>query len=180
MDLQIFKTIRDWQLTERAWFNAVWFQSTWFACVLGRDSWIPAALALIALHFVLVPQAASEARRLAPLVLAGVGVDGALSLTGVFDFGPGVLLPAWLLLLWVAFATTLNRSLAVFGRFRWLAAAVGGVAVPFNYAVGAKFGAVSFPMTPITTAAILIPIWAILLPSLYRWAVVPTAIEEIP
>lgn len=180
MDLQIFKTIRGWQLTERVWFNAVWFQSMWFCCVLGREPWVPLGLALIALHFVLVPEPGAEARRLAPLVFAGITVDALLSLTGVFDFGPGVLIPAWLALLWVAFATTLNRSLSVFGRYRWVAAAVGGIAVPFNYAVGAKFGAVTFPLAPMTTAVILIAVWAILLPNLYRLAVTAAPIEEKP
>ena len=42
-------------LSEKTWFNAIWFQSTWFLCVLGRDTWLPAALAMVALHLLLVP-----------------------------------------------------------------------------------------------------------------------------
>ena len=70
--------------------------------------------------------------------------------------------------LWVAFAASLTRALGVFGHSRVLAAFVGGLGVPFNYAVGAKMGAVALPMDPIVTGAVLIAIWAMLLPELYQ------------
>lgn len=170
MEMQILKSVRDRALTERLWFNALWFQSTWFCCVLGREHWLPLTFAMLGLHFILVANPLAEARRLAPLALAGILVDSLLSLTGVFDFGPGVIVPTWLALLWVAFATTLNRSLSLLGRHAWLAAAVGGIAVPFNYAVGAKLGAVSFGFSPLLTAIVLIAVWTALLPNLYRLA----------
>ena len=122
---------------------------------------------MIALHFLLVPDARDELKRLLPLVAVGVIVDASLSATGVFDVGDGVLVPLWLCALWVAFATTLNRSLAVFGRYRWLAALIGGIGVPFNYAVGAKLGAVAFPFDPVVTGIVLVAVWALLLPALY-------------
>jgi hypothetical protein len=99
----------------------------------------------------------------------GIGVDTLLSAIGIFDFGPA-LIPLWLMALWVAFAASLTRALGVFGRSPWLAALVGGIGVPFNYAVGAKMGAVNLPMDPILTGAVLITIWAMLLPALYRVA----------
>lgn len=170
MEMQILKSVRDRALTERLWFNALWFQSTWFSCVLGREHWLPLTIAMLALHFVLVANPLAEARRLAPIALAGIVVDSLLSLVGVFDFGPGVIIPAWLALLWVAFATTLSRSLSFLGRHVWLAAAVGGIAVPFNYAVGARLGAVDFGLSPVITAVALIAVWAALLPNLYRLA----------
>jgi hypothetical protein len=178
MEMQILKSVRGLALTERVWFNALWFQSTWFCCVLGRDSWLPLTLVMLGLHFALVAHPLVEARRLAPIALAGIVVDSALSAVGIFDFGPGVIIPPWLALLWVAFATTLNRSLAFLGRYGWIAAAVGGITVPFNYAVGAKLGAVAFGLSPMLTAAVLVAVWAMLLPNLYRLARQPIA--EVP
>jgi hypothetical protein len=50
----------------------------------------------------------------------------------------------------------------------WLAAALGGIAVPFNYMVGAGLGAVSLPLGSTLTVVILVAVWACLLPLLYR------------
>lgn len=170
MERQIIKSLRERALTERVWFNAIWFQTTWFACVLGRDGWLPLILTLLGLHFLLVANAPAELRRIAPIALVGIAVDTLLSVGGVFDFGPGIVLPSWLVMLWLAFATTLNRSLALLGRYRWVAAVIGGIVVPANYAVGARLGAVEFPLSPAVTALALVMIWALLLPMLYQLA----------
>lgn len=166
-------TIRNARLAEKTWFNALWFQLVWFLCVIGRDAWLPASLAMLLLHFLLVSSAGRELRNVLPIVALGVVVDSLLSAIGVFDFG-GTLIPLWLCALWIAFATTLNRALGVFARRPWLAALVGGLGVPFNYGIGAKLGAVTLPLDSLATGLILIPIWAILLPGLYRLAAAPT------
>jgi hypothetical protein len=158
--------VRALGLANKAWFNAIWFQTTWFICVLGRDPWAPAALAMIAIHFALVANPRRELVALAPIIATGVIVDASLSRTGVFDFG-GELVPLWLCLLWVAFATTLSRAMAPLGKYRWLTVLIGGIGVPFNYAVGAKMGAVALPLEPWITAVTLVSIWAILLPVLF-------------
>ena len=64
---------------------------------------MPLTLTLLALHFILVDSAREEARQLLPIVAIGVGVDTLLSVIGIFDFG-SVLVPLWLMALWVAFA----------------------------------------------------------------------------
>ena len=166
---QSLRRLRALGLAEKTWFNAIWFQSTWFLCVLGRDALLLYTLAMLTLHFTLVASARDEARRLLPIAAVGIGVDTLLSVIGIFDFGP-VLVPLWLMALWVAFAAALTRALGVFGRSRGLAALVGGIGVPFNYAVGAKMGAVALPMDPVVSGAVLIATWAILLPGLYQIA----------
>ena len=169
--------LRALSLTEKTWFNAIRFQSTWFLCVLGQDALLPFTLGMLSLHFILVHSAREEARRLLPVFAVGIGVDTLLSAIGIFDFGPA-LIPLWLMALWVAFAASLTRALGVFGRSPWLAALVGGIGVPFNYAVGAKMGAVNLPMDPILTGAVLITIWAMLLPALYRVAKPMPPVEQ--
>ena len=170
MNLQ--QTLAHWRnqgLVDKPWFNGLWFQVTWFACVLGRDPWLPAIAAMFALHFLLVPSGVKEFKRIAPVAGAGIVTDAILTALGVFNFG-NVFIPLWLIALWFAFATTLQRALAVFGRKLWIAALIGAVAVPLNYGAGAKMGAVDLPLGTGTTATSLIVVWFFLLPSLYRLA----------
>lgn len=158
---------RSYELTEKVWFNAVWFQTIWFLCVIGREPLLPAAIAMVALHLMLVRSAKDEIRRIAPVVALGVMVDSLLSAIGVFDFG-GTLIPLWLCIIWIAFAASIPRAFAVFGKRLMIAAVIGGLGVPFNYAVGAQLGAVDFPLGPVITGLILVSVWAVLLPGLYR------------
>ena len=156
------------KLVDTFWFNAAWFQATWFCCVLGREPWVPVALLSLALHFYLVSDRLLEFRRLLPVAMVGIGVDVVLTLTGVFDFDSATIVPLWLILLWWVFAAALYRSFAKIGQSMWLAAVLGGIAVPFNYMVGAGLGAVSLPLGEMLSVAILVAIWICLLPLLYR------------
>ena len=156
------------RLVDTFWFNAVWFQATWFCCVLGREPWVPISLLSLALHFYLVSDRGLEFRRLLPVAMAGIGVDLMLTLAGVFDFGSATVVPLWLIVLWWVFAAALYRSFAKIGQSMWLAAVLGGIAVPFNYMVGAGLGAVSLPLGEMLSVAVLVVIWIGLLPLLYR------------
>ena len=107
---------------------------------------MPVALLSLALHFYLVADRGGEFRRLLPVAMAGITVDVVLTLTGVFDFDTATIVPLWLIVLWWVFAAAIYRSFAKIGQSLWLAAALGGIAVPFNYMVGAGLGAVSLPL----------------------------------
>ena len=67
-------------------FNALWFQSVWFCTVLGREDFLPLALALLLLHLWLVHDYRVELRQLAIIGGIGIGADAALSIGGVFEF----------------------------------------------------------------------------------------------
>ena len=128
------------QLTEKAWFNALWFQTTWFCAVLGQDTLLAVTLGLIGLHFALVPLRGREFRQLFLLGGIGMAVDASLSALGVFRFNGDVLLPLWLCALWLAFATTLGRSLVFFVEFGWplwlsllIMSAIWSLALPALY-----------------------------------------------
>ncbi|MEQ9464827.1 MAG: DUF2878 domain-containing protein [Haliea sp.] len=155
------------QLSEKAWFNALWFQSTWFCTVLGRDDLLAVSLGLIGLHLLLVPRRRLEMRQLALLGGIGIAVDTGLSLIGVFQFQGGILMPGWLCCLWLAFATTPGRSLAFLGARPWLAALAGALVVPFNYYAGSRLGAVEFGWPLWQSLLIMALVWSILLPALY-------------
>jgi hypothetical protein len=155
------------QLSEKAWFNALWFQSTWLCLVLGREDLLLLSLSLIGLHLVLVPQRRQEIRQLALLGGTGVAVDAGLSLMGVFEFAGGVLMPGWLVCLWLAFASTLGRSLSFLGARLWLTVLAGAVAFPLNYYAGSRLGAVEFGWPLWQSLLIMALIWSVMLPALY-------------
>lgn len=153
-------------------FNLVAFNLMWLGCVLGRADWLwlvaPGVLAYCAL---LILTGTVRAWQIAVPAAIGIAIDAALTGAGLFHFPETpLLLPLWLLVLWLAFATTLTQSLAVVGRHKWVAAACGAVAFPFNYGVGERLGAVSFHDTWLVTVIALACIWALLLPVMY-WLV---------
>jgi Mn2+/Fe2+ NRAMP family transporter len=76
--------------------------------------------------------------------------------------------PLWLVVLWWVFAAAIYRSFAKLGQTFWVAAVLGGIAVPFNYMVGAGLGAVTLPLGERLSVVILVVVWAVLLPLLYR------------
>jgi len=155
------------RLVDTFWFNAIWFQATWFCCVIGREAWAPIALLSLALHFALVEDRAGELRRLLPVALIGIAVDVALTLSGVFVFEAAFVVPMWLVILWWVFAAALYRSFAKIGQSLWLAAVLGGIAVPLNYRVGAGLGAVTLPYGELISLTVLVAVWSLLLPLLY-------------
>lgn len=157
-------------ITETLWFNALWFQSTWFCTVLGRDEWLPLAFAMIALHLWLVRDVWRELLILSTIASIGIAVDASLSYGDFFQFSNGALVPLWLCCLWLAFATTMTRSLAWLGPHPLWAALAGAVVIPLNYWAGQRLGAVDFPQPLALTLVVMGTTWALLLPVMYRLA----------
>ena len=150
------------------WFNAIWFQSTWFSAVFGQNDLLPLTIALVVLHFLITENVVSEIRHAFLIGGIGIGVDSVLSICGVFNFNNDVLLPLWMCTLWIAFSTTITRSLSFLSYRPILAIILGALIVPLNYGVGERVGAVEFGLDTKYTFLTLSIIWAVLLPSLYR------------
>lgn len=160
---KVLGRLRSW--VDHPLYNAAWFQVTWFACVLGREVWLPLSVFLLILHGLSLRSPAAEARQLLPLALIGFGADTVLSLAGVFEFSTSIP-PTWLFILWLAFAVAIPRSFKFFHSRLVLAAVLGGIVVPLNYLIGAELGAVAIPLGTSATLSVLIPVWAMLFPSL--------------
>jgi len=166
-------------LADTRWFNALWFQSTWFFAVLGREAFLPAILLMIALHLFLVRNTSRELLLLSSVAAIGIGADAILHVVGIYQFAGTALVPLWLCGLWLAFATTLTRSLAFLGQRPWLAALAGAVALPLNYWAGQRLGAVSFGYSLPVTLAVIAVTWGVLLPVMYRLsALIDTATRQ--
>jgi hypothetical protein len=165
-------------LVDTTWFNALWFQSIWFCAVLGQEQLVLVTAALLLLHLALVRDTSRELLQLSALALLGISVDAWLSLTGVFQFPNGVLVPLWLCGLWIAFAAVTGRSLAFLGRRPALASLAGAVAFPLNYWAGARLGAVEFGYPLATTLALMSLVWAIMLPLMFRVTTVMASADD--
>jgi hypothetical protein len=115
------------------------------------------------------PQPRALALLIALTGTLGLCWDSVLAALGLIGYAPGPLTPplapAWILALWLLFATTLNVSL------RWLqtrlaaAAVLGALAAPLAYLGAARLGAVTLPHA---AAALWAQAggWALLLPLL--------------
>ena len=164
--MNLLQSAPDMAIVEKTWFNALWFQTTWFSCVLGREDWLPLTLLLMGFHYFAVSDLKREIDRVWPCALLGIAVDLALTLGGIFDFGTRVF-PLWMVCLWFVFPAALPRALSFLASKPYLPFLLGTFA-PINYLAGERLGAVTLPLGYPITITLLVPIWAFLLPVLVR------------
>jgi len=145
--------------------NLVLFKLSWLALVLGQNSGIPLALLLQATSVWLHPGPRQGLQNILPLALLGILLDYLLGAALVFDFG-GTAFPAWLAVLWFAFAHTLGSGLVFLHKLRVpLLGFIGAIFGPLSYLVGQQLGAVIFPQPMGATLLLLALLWALFLPS---------------
>ena len=140
-------------------------------CVLGGQH--PALLAgvfagLIA-HLWLCRQRAAQCLAILSVGLAGCALDALLGLLGLFDFH-GEVLPAWLVLLWLVFASSLRYCLAWAASPAWRGALLGALGGPLAYCAGASLAGVGLPSGIGVSALWLALIWALWLPLMLKLA----------
>ncbi len=150
-------------------FNLIAFNLMWLGCVVGREQWFAlVAPIVIAYAALLLSQKDIKASQILVPIGIGICIDSTLTLLGVFQFEQESLIaPLWLMILWIAFSTALVKSLAIFGRNKFIAAGLGAIAFPLNYSVGERLGAVTFAEGYLTAVIALSVIWAMCLPLLY-------------
>ncbi len=149
------------------WLNLIGFQLIWWALVLWGNAALPFALALLLAHILLHLSPRREFLLMVLAALLGFAVDSLLTLSGVFLFSPTTMFaPLWLLVLWLAFAATLNQALGWFSGRYVLAALLGSVGGSSTYLAASELGAVSFGVGTLAAVALLTMIWALLFPLL--------------
>ncbi|HVF34234.1 MAG TPA: DUF2878 domain-containing protein [Candidatus Saccharimonadia bacterium] len=160
--------------------NAVLFQLCWIAFVAGAgrgNTWLGfAALSVFAAWQL----STSSVRRadvelMAFAALLGFGVDTAYVQAGALHFATPfpseALAPLWIVGMWMAFALTLNHSLAFLKRSLLAAILLGLVGGPLAYAVAAgRFGAVVFDGTALFALAMIGLAWGAVTPLLSQLA----------
>ncbi len=87
---------------------------------------------------------------------------------GLFTFaGATVVLPLWLALIWLLFASTLTYSLSWTQRPWWVGSLLGALGGPVSYWGGAKLADVGLPLGTWPSLVLLALIWAVLMPVLH-------------
>lgn len=161
--------------------NVVAFQLGWLATVLAAANQLPwlslvVLVVLLAVHFYWVADARkADIKLLSAAIVLGVIWDSLLMQGGwtAFSAAPlfGALVPYWMLVLWVLFATTLNHSLKWLKGRWWLAAVFGVLGGPLSYFAGQRLGALVLPELMPSLIAIALG-WAVLTPLLLKLAAI--------
>ena len=118
----------------------------WVGLVIGRESLLGLTVPMVLIYSaILVFIEIIKIQQLLVPAALGIAIDSILTMLGIFDFGDTTLLiPLWLITLWIAFSTTLTQSLKFVGN-NWLVTVTSGaIVIQFNYAVGERLGAVTF------------------------------------
>ncbi|MBS7561531.1 MULTISPECIES: DUF2878 domain-containing protein [Pseudomonas] len=159
--------------------NALLFQLGWFICVLSGDSaWLLLGVAILLAHFRWIGSWAGESRMIVGVALIGITLDSFLHWLGVFQFQQvSLLIPLWLMLLWILLGTTLRHCLAWTARPWWLASILGALCGPLSYYAGGRLAGVTFAYGLWPTLLGLGLLWGVLLP-LFHVLARPT--EEAP
>jgi len=131
--------------------NYALYQIGWFACILGaawHAPWAGTALGAVTLtvHLALARRRADELALVIVVGIIGTLVESIQIGLGTLVYDRGVIIPAlppaWMLLLWMQFAATLNFSLS------WLldrrkAMAFGAIGGPLAFVAASSLGVVS-------------------------------------
>ncbi len=157
----------------KSWLpNLLGFQIVWLAAVAGagKGLWWSGVLALMVFATL---QLFFSARRVADLRLMGTAAAIGLLLDsiwiwiGLVEFATPLpvawLAPVWIIVLWLAFALTLNHSMASLQHHPWLAAALGAVGGPLAYYVAVHAW---------QAASFIAPAWLVYLALTVAWAIV--------
>jgi Na+/phosphate symporter len=166
------KSIMPWRLV----VDILGFQSTWWACALGAGAgrWEPGVAVGAA---VAAGQLAASGERRAILITMlaaaamGILAESALVAAGLVQYAapwpiPG-LAPAWLIVLWVVFATCIPATDRMLGKHALAKAAViGAVVAPPTYWAGEGLGALTLAPPSWHALAAFAIVWAIATPAM--------------
>lgn len=167
----------------RSLVNVVQFKGFWLAAVWGAAQGVlwagpVALLVLLVAHLRLVPAGEREAEL--RYVLA-VGLIGAVLDTGLHAIGattyptsaaawPHLLVPPWIVALWVGFATLPRFSLHWLAGRPWLAVLFGAIGGPLSFLGGTRFGSVAIGDSTWLTLGALSLEYALVMPLLMALA----------
>jgi hypothetical protein len=166
------------------------FQILWFVAVSGAargHAWLGfvAFVPYIVLHVTLVPPAERQ-RELTFVLLAGAlgtVLDSALKALAITNYPssvvawPSVIVPPFITILWMAFATLPRFSMHWLRARPVLAALLGALGGPASYAAGVRLGATAVGPEPALTWGVLALEYAIVMPLLLRLA--PGAVRTL-
>lgn len=145
--------------------NFVLFQLAWLACVIGGNAVGTVTVAVVlVIHMLAISRNSSELKLIGLGALIGCIADQSLFLCGLLTTGQqGVIIPCWLVFLWLAFMTCIRHCMSWMRGMPVLAAICGAVFAPVSYYAGVRLEAISFGSAWLTPLAIGV-IWAGFMP----------------
>lgn len=159
----------------RTAINVAAFYAGWLVAVLlAARGWglaaVAASVGVVVLHLLIDEDRQGEFRLIVIAAAFGLIAESLLIASGVSSYALGtpgsVVPPLWLVGLWMAFATTMNVSLAWLKSHIPLAALLGAFAGPASYFAGARLGAMTLA-EPVWQSLLLIGVlWAVAFPVL--------------
>lgn len=155
--------------------NAVAFYAAWFATVLAASKGWPvaavaASLTAVALHLALSRRRGIEVVLVLASAVTGLGIETLLLQGGLATYAsPGPFAefaPAWLIALWMAFATLFNVSLVWLKSRLWLAIVLAFIGGPLSYFAGAQLGAMVLAEPVEISLGVIGALWVVAFPLL--------------
>ena len=156
--------------------NVLGYQAVWFACIGGASRGLVWPGVLASLLFVSATlwrggRCRQDLRTAAIALPLGFGMDSLFVAAGWLAYEPAgpwpTAAPAWIAALWLAFAMTLNHSLALLRKHLVVAALLGAVGGPLAYwGAASGFGVLSFGPPALVASLAVGAAWAVLLPSI--------------
>lgn len=145
--------------------NVLIFNAAWFTLIFTQNDFVLLILLLFAAQFYYGVDKGTESKILITIPLIGISVDSLLMQSGVFNFSPQgeLFIPLWLMVIWIGFATTVNKGFLFLANKPLLQFLIGATLPPLNYLAGESLGAVSFSYSHSITFTILSLVWAPLL-----------------
>ena len=157
------------QIVTSKFLNIIVFNLLWVGLVLGRESLIHLTLPILLIYLACLLRIGDlKVHQILLPAIIGITIDSSLTFFGIFIFpDSSLIIPFWLIVLWINFSTTITLSLSFIGKNKLVAFGLGATALPFNYTVGERLGAVTFGEPYLFSILTLALVWSVSFPILF-------------
>jgi hypothetical protein len=152
-----------WSIKNYIWLNAFMFQVCWFVSILASATMALCCTVLfLIIHFSIIEDKFYEVMVIGLVSIIGYSFDLLFSYAGFIELSKNTLIPFYLFCIWVAFATTLNSSTAIFIKHKTIAV-ITGLLAPISYLAAQKLGKIEYSGTTIYSVCLHAVIWVALM-----------------
>ena len=157
------------QIVTSKFLNIIVFNLLWVGLVLGRESLIHLTLPILLIYLACLLRIGDlKVHQILLPAAIGITIDSSLTFFGIFIFpDSSLIIPFWLIVLWINFSTTITLSLSFIGKNKLVAFGLGATALPFNYTVGERLGAVTFGEPYLFSIMVIVLVWSVSFPILF-------------
>lgn len=149
----------------RSLTNLMANQVLWFAGIIGGDDWaIGLGVAYAFFYIRFIGNLHKEWHSVVLIAVIGFVTDLLLSYAGVIHFSSDLSWPAWLLVLWISFATLMHHGLEWLQGRLALSMLAGAILGPLSYYTGAQLGDSDIVISLHIFISVYACIWAIFMP----------------